>query len=108
MYQYGWLDEITQITEGGKVIRSFHNHMAGRLAPAYDGFNAEPFLRDELALNRRDGWDCIIPTPEGMTDKWRSIDRIIVMERAFGNCYNNLTKRKSQTCVYLGITFGIY
>ena len=36
------------------MIRSFHDHMAGRLAGAYDGFNAETFLRDELALSRRD------------------------------------------------------
>ena len=37
MYQYGWLDKVTQITEGDKVIRSFRYHMDGQLAAAYDG-----------------------------------------------------------------------
>ena len=62
MYQYGWLDKVTQITEGDKVIRSFRYHMDGQLryhmdgqlAAAYDGSNTETFLWDGLALIRRD------------------------------------------------------
>ena len=54
MYQYEWLDKVTQITEGDKVIRSFRYHMDGQLAAAYDGSNTETFLWDGLALIRRD------------------------------------------------------
>ena len=54
VYQYGWLDKVTQITEGDKVIRSFRYHMDGQLAAAYDGSNTETFLWDGLALIRRD------------------------------------------------------
>ena len=54
MYQYGWLDKVTQITEGDKVIRSFRYHMDGQLAAAYDGSSTETFLWDGLALIRRD------------------------------------------------------
>ena len=54
VYQYGWLDKVTQITEGDKVIRSFRYHMDGQLAAAYDGSNPETFLWDGLALIRRD------------------------------------------------------
>ena len=54
MYQYGWLDKVTQITEGDKVIRSFRYHMDGQLAAAYDTSNTETFLWDGLALIRRD------------------------------------------------------
>ena len=54
VYQYGWLDKVTQITEGDKVIRSFRYHMDGQLAAAYDDSNTETFLWDGLALIRRD------------------------------------------------------
>ena len=54
VYQYGWLDKVTQITEGDKVIRSFRYHMDGQLAAAYDTSNTETFLWDGLALIRRD------------------------------------------------------
>ena len=54
VYQYGWLDKVTQITEGDKVIRSFRYHMDGQLAAAYDGSSTETFLWDGLALIRRD------------------------------------------------------
>ena len=54
MYQYGWLDKVTQITEGDKVIRSFRYHMDGQLAAAYDDSSTETFLWDGLALIRRD------------------------------------------------------
>ena len=54
VYQYGWLDKVTQITEGDKVIRSFRYHMDGQLAAAYDDSSTETFLWDGLALIRRD------------------------------------------------------
>ncbi len=54
VYQYGWLDKVTQITEGDKVIRSFRYHMDGQLAAAYDDSRTETFLWDGLALIRRD------------------------------------------------------
>lgn len=37
MYQYGWLDNVTQITEGDKVIRSPRCRMDGQLAVTNDG-----------------------------------------------------------------------
>ena len=55
MYQYGWLDKVTQITEGDKVIRNFHCHMYGQLAAAYDGSGPGPFPRGNFARIRRDG-----------------------------------------------------
>ena len=54
MYQYEWLDKVTQITEGGKVIRSFRYHTGDQLTAVYDCSSTESFLWDGLALIRRD------------------------------------------------------
>ena len=62
MYQYGWLDKVTQIPEGGKVIRSFRYHMGGQFASAYDGSSTETFLWDGLALIKR-GTESLINEP---------------------------------------------
>ena len=55
MYQYEWLDKVTQITEGGKVIRSFRYHTGDQLTAVYDCSSTESFLWDGLALIHRGG-----------------------------------------------------
>ena len=62
MYQYEWLDKVTQITEGDKVIGSFRYHMGDQFASAYDGSSTESFLWDGLALIKR-GTESFINEP---------------------------------------------
>ena len=62
MCQYGWLDKVTQITEGDEVIRSFRYHMDGQLTAVYDCSSTESFLWAGLALIKR-GTESFINEP---------------------------------------------